>query len=170
MLLRGAKGYLLTRRETMAPIPPGLFSEVIGTSVGGREIVSYTIGNGPRVITFCGAIHGNEVGTAKLIRLLIVSLNAKQEWHADFTFHCIPVLNPDGYIMALARPDYGNGGRIGRFNANGVDLNRNFPTQDFASTSVWSHGKGYAETTEVFCGATPGSEPENAALRSFLGA
>lgn len=167
-LLRGARGYFRNRMETVPPVPGDLSAEVIGTSVGGRGMLSYHIGNGPRVIAFCGAIHGNEVGTPKLIRSLIAYLNAKKEWHADFTFLCIPVLNPDGYAMALARPDYSNGGRIGRFNANGVDLNRNFPTRSFASTSVWSHGKGYTETTQVSCGATPGSEPENVALRSFL--
>lgn len=170
MLLRAARGYVRGRTESVPAIPPTMVPESIGTSVGGREIMAYSIGHGSTVIAFCGAIHGNEVGTAKLVRCLMAYLDARREWHARFTFHCIPVLNPDGYAMALVRPDYAHGGRIGRFNANGADLNRNFPTHSFAATSVWSHGKRYAETTEVFCGATPGSEPENAALRTFLGA
>jgi len=54
--------------------------------------------------------------------------------------HILPSLNPDGYELARARkkslsPDVTED-VIGRLNANGVDLNRNFPDQFFDSGEI----------------------------------
>lgn len=72
-----------------------------------------------------GAIHGDELTAAALALhwvALAEQVSARQAVHWRF----IPVLNPDGF---LARP-------ATRTNASGVDLNRNFPTPNWAEESV----------------------------------
>lgn len=128
----------------------------------------FRLGNGPQKILFLSGIHGNEVGTVKLNCQLLNHLTKHKKDFRDFSFFFIPCLNPDGYMEACRHPDYANGGRIGRLNAHGVDLNRNFPTKSFQMFSVWGHGKKYAEKTKVFCGRKGASERETKALLSLL--
>lgn len=61
----------------------------------------------------------------------------------------VPFANPDGYAAAIADP-----GNFHRTNANGVDLNRNFP-------GTWNPQR------EPNAGKAPASEPEIAAITSF---
>lgn len=128
----------------------------------------HRIGNGPFKILFAAAIHGNEVGTIKLAHHLLEWLPCQTAHLERFSFFVIPCLNPDGTAQALETPDYLGGGRVGRFNGNGVDLNRNFPTSSFQSTSDWTHGKNYTERTPVFCGSNGASEPEMHALTEWM--
>jgi len=95
---------------------------VIGQSVEGRDIPAIVIGNGPRYAIIDGSMHGNEkTGTFACLRiaeLLIQYYRSDPSWVsklAEYTVIIIPVLNPDGFA------------RNGRGNANGVDLNRQFP-------------------------------------------
>jgi len=138
----------------------------IGQTIKRRKILTYQSGSGPIKLLMLGGIHGNEVGTVKLLRYLVNWLN--QNRHSDFTFYLIPCLNIDGYRKALKNPDYWGGGRIGRTNANNVDLNRNFDVPSFQSKGDWIHGKNYSEKTQVFSGDEGNSEPETQALTSFI--
>jgi len=79
-----------------------------------------------------GVFHGNEPQGDFLIKKY---LQERSETNLLF----IPCLNPDG--MALGT----------RGNANGVDLNRNFPTAN------WSHARAH---DEFFGGESPASEIE----------
>lgn len=144
-------------------------------------------------VIIVGGIHGNEVGTVKLASHIInwfyniygrdaiygVSKNVVArrdaipkfvQWTNEgvstegLVLFVIPVLNPDGYARALKNPDYWQRGRVGRFNAHGVDLDRNFPANNFQSYSVWPFGKDYKEVTKVYCGEKSASEPETRAL------
>ena len=149
-------------------IPAGLEKRDAGYTVKGTPIEAYEIGEGARVVLVVAGIHGNEVGTVRVARHLLAYL---QDHAADFPtlrFVIIPSLNRDGFAQALRRPDYLGGGRKGRFNANGVDLNRNFPTPTFASRSVWSTGRNYEEEIPVFCGDRSLSEPETFALAGLV--
>jgi len=143
-------------------------SFVIGHSVRRKEIECYKIGQGKYKILFVSGTHGNEVGTIKLALKLFVWLKENIDRYKDFTFFVLPCLNPDGYELACRDPDYWHGGMIGRYNANNVDLNRNFETPTFRSTAFWAHGKGYREKSEVFSGEKPFSEPETQALANLL--
>lgn len=163
-LKRATIGYWQDRLQKPLAAHPQATHQTLGRSVQDREINYYRIGSGRQAVLFVGGIHGNEVGTVKLVYQLLNYLTEQQANYPTFTFHLIPCLNPDGYALARQSPDYWNGGRIGRFNANNVDLNRNFPTASFQSESVWTHGKNYQEKTVVFCGAKGGSEPETQAL------
>lgn len=83
-----------------------------GSSVQGRPLTVTEIGdpNSARRVLIVGCIHGNERAGIAITTALLKSgpLNGVDVW-------ILPVLNPDG---ALADT---------RQNANGVDLNRNFP-------------------------------------------
>jgi len=162
---RGIQG-LLQSRENIPEIPTGLTEHLLTHSVENRKIPYYSLGNGKKKLLVVGAIHGNEVGTVKLAQEIIghFHVNLPQ----NLTLFVIPCLNPDGYEQAKAHPGYFSDGRTGRFNAHGVDMNRNFDTPSFQSTTNWGFGKDYSEAQEVFAGEKPGSEPETAALMSFI--
>ena len=162
----------------------------IGQSVNGAQIKCYKINemeskeyglnNNNNNLLIVGGIHGNEVGTVKLANKIINYFNSTKvpvgglEPTKDVSwcrtkFFVIPVLNIDGYMKAITNPDYSHRGKIGRFNANNVDLNRNFPTENFQSKSVWKTGKNYSENNkEVFCGEYGASELETQALIKFI--
>ena len=154
--------------EQLSPINAFIRREVIGSSYDNHDITCYTIGSGDTNILFLGGIHGNEVGTVKLMHTMIHWLDEKKDGFRSLQFHVIPYLNPDGYKEALLHPNYFGGGRIGRCNGNGVDLNRNFPTPSFQSDANWNYGKEYQEKKPLSAGTHGGSEPETVALMNFI--
>ena len=96
--------------------------EIIGYSVQNRSIIAIFIGSGTKYAIIDGAIHGNEkTGTFACLRiaeLLIEYYRSDEAWKnklMEYTVIIIPVLNPDGFVSNK------------RENANGVDLNRQFP-------------------------------------------
>lgn len=111
----------------------------IGKSVQGRELMVIAIGEQPKVHTpgipefkYVGNMHGNEViGREVLIHLIDHLVESYQNNDAEIRnllkttrIHILPSMNPDGFEASYE----GNcTGLIGRANANGVDLNRNFP-------------------------------------------
>jgi protein MpaA len=119
-----------------------LGEEVIGTSAGGREITAWHRGTaGGTVILVVGVIHGNEnAGLPILDRLGELPLPA------GYDLWLLPLLNPDGYANDV------------RGNANGVDLNRNFPHDwtAIAQPGDWQ-----------WSGSGPASEPETQAYIAF---
>ena len=89
---------------------------IIGKSVLDKPIYSYEIGSGEIRIYLWSQMHGNESTTTKALFDFINVLNNGSEFAQDmlknFTFYCIPILNPDGAALYT------------RANANEVDLNR----------------------------------------------
>ena len=94
----------------------------IGLSVQGKPIRTFFWGHGQTCVYILGAIHGNEGSTMHLVERIwkLLQQNKYQKFKKAITFILVPCLNPDG--VELHR----------RTNANGVDLNRNFPTPDFS--------------------------------------
>lgn len=130
---------------------------VIGTSVQSRPIEVYTFGTGDTDLLFVGGIHGGyEANSVRLAEAMIDEFQMRPEMIPPaVTVHIIPVLNPDGLALPTTAAD-----RDRRFNANSVDLNRNFDCK-WAPQSSWR-----SET--VSAGTAPFSEPEAAALRDYV--
>lgn len=161
-------------------IPPGgeptpaVFSDrdygyaIIGYSAGGRAIEAFSFGEGPNHVVFVGGIHGgHEWNSVLLAHEVIDYFNAyREDVPAGVTIDIIPVANPDGLFLVT-----GSAGRFspewvtepaerGRFNDNGVDLNRNWDCE-WSPTARWG-GRS------VDPGGAPFSEPETRALRNYL--
>lgn len=145
--------------------------KVIGTSVEGRKIESHTYGKGERHLVFIGGIHGGyEWNSVILAYQFMDYLVANPVIIPDnLTVTVIPSLNPDGVYRVSGKEGRFNTTNVstnkeilasGRFNAHGVDLNRNFDCE-WKPTSQWR------ERT-VSTGLKPFSEPEALALRNFV--
>lgn len=113
----------------------------IGRTVQDRPILAYRVGdpNASVKAVVMSAIHGDERGPIRIANNLV---NGAPIQGVDLWV--IPVFNPDGLAKRSRR------------NARGVDLNRNFPTD-------W--GRSFGQT---YSGPRPVSEPETAALMTFL--
>ncbi|HET9907969.1 MAG TPA: M14 family metallopeptidase [Anaerolineales bacterium] len=147
--------------ETSTPfvIENGPRPTIIGFSLAGRPIEVYTFGAGEREYLIVAGIHGGyEWNTIALANELITHINENPEAIAtDATLYIIRNMNPDGEARAH--------GVDGRVNNNGVDLNRNFPSENW--TAEWDRDGCwiYRPTTGGLYG---GSEPETRTVMSFI--
>ena len=87
---------------------------IAGDSVEKRPIEYQVLGEGPDVVFIMAAIHGNEQAGIKLCLRLADYLTANPKLLQGRKVVLLPSANPDGVA------------RNQRYNAHGVDLNRNF--------------------------------------------
>ncbi|MFA6549950.1 MAG: M14 family zinc carboxypeptidase [Candidatus Gracilibacteria bacterium] len=165
---RGIFGFFQNDFNQPPSPQPEIISFTIGESVKENPIKCFQIGNGENKLLYAFGIHGNEVGTIKLAYHFLNWAYSSRQQLQNCTLFVIPCLNPDGYKLACINPEYFKGGKTGRFNANNVDLNRNFDTPSFKQKSEWSFGKDYSEKEDVYCGKYGCSEPETKALTEFV--
>jgi len=125
---------------------------VIGSSVNGAAITAHHFGTGANEVLLIGGMHGSDApNTSALTNELITYFTANESAvPSGMRVTVIPTVNPDGLAV---------GGSAGRFNANNVDLNRNFAC-DWAATSMW-------RDQEVSGGTAAFSEPETQAIRDY---
>lgn len=147
-------------------------SRSIGNSVEGRPIMSYTFGTGSTTVLFVGGIHGGyEWNSTVLAYEFIAELESGIfTIPPEFTLVVIPTLNPDGLYAVVGTTSRFTAADVptndahqtgaGRFNANRVDLNRNFACK-WQSTSSW-------RSKTVSAGTSAFSEPEAEALRKLV--
>lgn len=70
-------------------------------------------------VLMLGGIHGDEYSSVSIVFKWMQTLD---RYHSGlFHWRVVPLLNPDGLLQAESS----------RLNANGIDLNRNFPTPDW---------------------------------------
>jgi len=143
---------------TPAPTPtPQPFEEafIYGYSVEDRPLQGYRLGTGASARFIIGAIHGGyEWNTVEVVSKTLEYYRAhREELPSNVALYLIPLANPDGYAA-------GRDAIVGRTNAHGVDLNRNW---DYTWQPTATHG-----TRPVSAGTAPFSEPETAALRDLL--
>lgn len=114
----------LTDAPPAAPVVVVPFEEsVIGQSVEGRPITRLRIGDGAYVILIMASIHGNETAGTPLVKRLAEEVRKCPELVAGKTLIVLPLVNPDGDAVRI------------RYNARGVDLNRNFPAENRENSS-----------------------------------
>jgi murein peptide amidase A len=114
--------------------PTGRHSSSLGRSAGGRPIMAIETGDpdASRRMLVVGCIHGNEPAGIAIAEQL-----AHDPPPRELDLWIIPTLNPDGVAANT------------RGNANGVDLNRNFPFRWRPLTGIY------------YSGPHPLSEPES---------
>lgn len=125
----------------------------IGKSVSGRSIVGYKFGNGNNEILYVGALHGDENNSKRILEEWMWELEGNpSKIPNNTTVTVIPSLNPDGTTSRS------------RYNTNGVDLNRNFPANNWKSDIVVQDGS----TKKNGGGTAPLSEPESSAIANYI--
>lgn len=155
---------------TTPPIKETSTKRNIGTSVEGRSIEAYTFGTGEREVLFVGGIHGGYEWNSTLLAYEFIEYlsSTTEAVPQSIRVTIIPTLNPDGLYTVTGKDgvftledvqpitDAGKS----RFNAHGVDLNRNFDCK-------W-HPKSMWRGHEVSAGTSAFSEPEAEALRTYI--
>jgi protein MpaA len=101
-------------------------------------------------VLLLGGIHGDEYSSISIIFkwLELFSHNAQE---GDFHWRIAPLANPDGLL---------DGSKAQRQNANGVDLNRNFPSGDWTDKAAQYWQANTGSNPRRFPGEAPASEPE----------
>jgi len=120
--------------------PAVIGHQVLGTTVQGRRIVAWHLGEpGKKKVVLIAVMHGDEQAP----RRILTDLRDGPPVH-DLDLWVVPTYNPDGAAHHT------------RKNAHGVDLNRNYPFK-------WRNLDGVYES-----GPKPSSEPETRAMMKFL--
>lgn len=190
VLVVGIGAYLFTRQPLSAPSATGDQSTatttgsgdaamqqedttktVIGSSVEGRDIIAYHYGTGSKEVLFVGGIHGGYEWNTTLVAYDLMDY-LRQHPEAvpqNEMVTVIPVLNVDGLNKVVGTTTPFAPSQVptkladtvpGRFNANTVDLNRNFDC-DWQATGTW-------QNTSVSGGTAAFSEPESKAMRDYV--
>lgn len=147
---------------TLAQCQQAGLSASAARSVQGRRILLTDVlpTEAPQLrVLVIGGIHGDEPSSSSVALHWL-------HWARDGTFELpqpvywrfIPALNPDGLLMARPR----------RTNANGVDLNRNFPTPEWLRDAprYWAQRTG--KDPRRWPGKEPLSEPESRYLHEQM--
>lgn len=121
-----------------------------GRSVQGRTLYARdVIAPDPKIrVLVVGAMHGDELSSAS-VALHWIQLALQTPSNAHWRF--IPALNPDGLMARPAK----------RVNANGVDLNRNFPTPNWKRDAKVYWEDRTKKDPRRWPGPNPLSEPES---------
>lgn len=131
---------------------PPLFS--FGRSHRGAELIAHSFGSGDTILMLVGGIHGGlEANTIDLVQRMVGHFSTTpNDVLSGVMLILIPSLNPDGASVGSNLQ--------ARFNANGVDLNRN-----------WGCGwqpEAFFREIPVSPGTSAFSEPETTALASLI--
>ena len=156
--------------EIPALSPPHVQEAVIGHSVQNRPISAYTYGRGGTRLLFVGGMHGGYEWNSVLLAYTFRDyLEASENIITpNLSITVIPDINPDAVFatigkdgpFTLADVPLGKDLSTERFNADKVDLNRNFDCK-WQPTGTWKGNK-------VSAGISAFSEPETQALRDFI--
>lgn len=129
---------------------------VQGRPIWGKEIVS----DPARLrILVLGGIHGDEMSSSSLVfHWIALAKKPSTGLPAQIHWRFIPTLNPDGLFARPAK----------RVNARGVDLNRNFPTPNWAKEASTYWVTRTQRDPRRWPGNKPLSEPESRFLQDQM--
>ncbi|MDX8392822.1 MAG: M14 family murein peptide amidase A [Mariprofundaceae bacterium] len=100
-------------------------------------------------VLMIGGIHGDEYSSVSVVFKWMKKLD---RYHSGlFHWHIVPLLNPDGLLQ----------NKSSRLNANGVDLNRNFPTPDWINQTRDYWQRRTHKDPRRYPGEAALSEPES---------
>lgn len=178
LLIIGGLLYFFFGQKPEDPIAEIIIPEIkivetknIGLSVENREISVTSFGRGDTDLLFVGGIHGGYEWNSVLLSYEMIDYFTENPSLVpeELKIHIIPSLNPDGLFDVIKKEgrftlsdvpsDEGPLGN-GRFNANGVDLNRNFDCK-WEPESSW-------RGNVVSAGSSAFSEPEALALKKYV--
>ena len=122
---------------------------VLGRPIWGRDVRA----NDARLrVLVLGAIHGDEMSSSSLVfHWIAMAQTPTADTPLPIHWRFIPALNPDGMFAKPAR----------RVNAHGVDLNRNFPTPNWARDARQYWEGRTRRDPRRWPGNKPLSEPES---------
>ena len=99
-------------------------------------------------ILVIGGMHGDELTSVSMVFRWIASL---RQFHSGlFHWHMVPMMNPDGVLNPWAT----------RTNKNGVDLNRNLPSDDWEVNALKYWKEKVGSKPRRYPGESAASEPE----------
>lgn len=141
---------------------------ILGYSTLHWSIEVHRFGRGPTNLVFIGGIHGGYEWNTILLAYRMISYFQENQGSIppEVSLYIIPAANPDGQVLVVGHAGEFAAGEVGRdtvkgrFNAAGVDLNRNWDC-NWSPTGQWVN-------REILTGTQPFSEVENRLLRDFL--
>lgn len=135
--------------------------ESLGFSYDQREIFALRVGSGQHTILLTAGVHGREsINPYVLLCLVDWYCKTKREWLQSYSLYVIPLLNPDGYMIALRGfniirdnvlrmriKEENIAYYLWKYNANAMDLNRNFPSITWREKFKGDQAGSQIETT-----------------------
>jgi murein peptide amidase A len=126
----------------------------VGSSPTGQAVFAFSAGAPTATaqvrVLVIGAIHGDETSAAWLPYQWLSALGAQGALPRNMAVRILPLTNPDGALSA----------RLSRTNANGVDLNRNFPTPKWREIAPQWWEENTNKDPRRWPGNLAASEPE----------
>ncbi len=129
--------------------PSGAYS-TLHRSIAYKDVLPQDAEPTGRVLLI-GGIHGDEYSSVTIVFQWLRELEAQQG--GEFHWRVVPTLNPDGLLMPPKMSQ--------RMNANGVDLNRNFPTPNWEEEAMDYWVNRTRKSKRRYPGTAPLSEPES---------
>lgn len=121
--------------------------KVLTKSILNKDILCAFIGKGQKNVLILSCMHGDEPQGKYISLRLLAYFEENYSQLRDKKLIFVPLVNPDGVYLNK------------RCNANGVDINRNFPTSNW----TLSESKNM-----FFSGTSPNSEPETQSLVKII--
>lgn len=142
-------GVTVATCQRSALLPTGSVSGKGFPILARRIAASNNNGNQKAVrVLLLGGIHGDELTASAIVFRWLQFMHMREA--QVFQWSVIPVVNPDGLLAP----------KPARVNANGVDLNRNFPTPGWQQDAPRYWAKVTRSDPRRFPGVAPLSEPE----------
>lgn len=145
------KGAVSSFKWKMDPCA-GVAWQVGGKSVHNRALVFADFGDiqAENTTLIFATVHGDEITPLYLALQLVYWMQEHQGQFMKTRVVIAPLVNPDGFFKHPRT----------RMNAHGVDVNRNFATQDWYKRALASWKVRYRSDPRRFPGNNPRSEPE----------